>query len=324
MRIAIVGAGAVGGWLAAHLARAGEEVSLFARGATLEAVRRNGLCLVEGGESWSRPLPASDDAAALGPQDLVVVAVKAPALAAAAPAVAAMLGPDTVVMPAMNGVPWWFPKGLGPPLEGSSLFCVDPDGRIAASIPSARVIGCVVHASCAQQAPARVVHHNGNGLILGEPDGKPSERLQRSAAAFARAGFAVSESAHIHQDIWYKLWGNLTMNPISALTRATVDRIIDDALIVEFILKVMAEAAEIGRRIGCPIAESGEARIAIARRLGAFKTSMLQDVEAGRPLEVDALVAAPREIAARLGMPTPHMDALHGLIRLLAASLAGA
>jgi 2-dehydropantoate 2-reductase len=320
MRIAIVGAGAIGGWLAVRLAEAGHQVSALARGRTLEAIESHGLRLVVDDQTRVAKIAASDDPARLGIQDLVVVAVKGYALAAAAPAIAQMLGPDTAVLPAMNGVPWWFAEGLGGPLAGVSLRSVDPNGEIAKTIPVSQVIGCVVHASCALAGPAHVVHSGGNSLIIGEPRGDSSKRVAAIAEALAAGELDVTVSARIQKDIWYKLWGNMTMNPISALTGALTDRILDDALVNAFVLSVMGEAAEIGRRIGCPIPESGEDRMKVTRRLGPIRTSMLQDVEAGRPLEVAALLAAPREIAGKLGVATPFMDALHGLVRLYAAT----
>jgi 2-dehydropantoate 2-reductase len=197
-----------------------------------------------------------------------------------------------------------------------TLETIDPHGAIASAIPPARVIGCVVHASSRVSAPGVVAHTKGNRLIIGEPAGAGTARLAPIAAVLRGAGLDVEESPRIQQAVWYKLWGNMTMNPISALTRATTDLILDDALVARFALAVMAEAKDVGARIGCAIAESGEDRMAVTRRLGAIKTSMLQDVESGHPLELDALLAAPREIATRAGVPTPHMDALHGLARL--------
>lgn len=322
MRIAIVGAGAIGSWLAVHLAEAGHQVCALARGETLAAIRRDGLRLDSGGSSRTAKIVASDRAADLGAQDLVVIAVKSYALAAAAPAVAQLSIPRTAIVPAMNGVPWWFPEGLGGPLENVRLRSIDPDGTIAATISVRQVIGCVVHASCSLAAPAHVVHASGNRLIVGDPHGATSDRLECVREAFAGTGIELEVSTRIQQDIWYKLWGNMTINPISALTGALTDRILDDGLVREFMLAIMAEAAEIGRRIHCPIAESGDDRIAVARRLGPFKTSMLQDAELGRPLEIDALLAAPREIAAKVGVDTPFLDALYGLVRLYAGTQA--
>ena len=316
MRIAVVGAGAIGGWLTCRLARAGNSVSVLARGATLDAIRRDGLSVSEGDTTRTTRLPASDSPSALGPQDLVIVAVKGPALASVAPIIAELLGPETAVLPAMNGVQWWFTHGLKSPLKDRPLQSVDPDGAIAAQIPPSRVIGCVVHASAYTARPAAIVHTNGRRLIVVEPCGGTSVRLSRVVELLRLAELDIVMSGQIQQDVWYKLWGNMTMNPISALTRATTDRILDDPLVRSLALAVMTEARDVGARIGCAISESGEDRMAVTRRLGAIKTSMLQDVEAGRPLEIDALLAAPREIAQNVGVPTPCMDTLHGLIRL--------
>ena len=324
MRIAVVGAGAIGGWLAVRLAQSGEDVSVLARGAMLAAIRENGLVLTEAGQTIIANIPASDAPEDLGPQDLVIVAVKGQALADVVPKIAAMLGPETSVLPAMNGVGWWFTHGLGAPLEGATLQSIDPGGAIAQHIPPARVIGCVVHASSALAAPGRILHTTGKRLIVGEPKGGDSTRLSRVAEALRNAGLDIQVSARIQQAVWYKLWGNMTMNPISALTGATTDKILGDPLVRSFALAVMAEAKEVGARIGCGIAESGEDRMAVTGKLGAIKTSMLQDAEAGRPLELDALLAAPREIAQLAGVATPNMDALHGLARLFDAARQGA
>jgi 2-dehydropantoate 2-reductase len=318
VRIAIVGVGAIGGWLAVRLAASGQTVCAFARGQTLDAIRRRGIALTADGQTQHAQVQASDQANDLGTQDLVVIAVKGPALSGVTSAVAALLHDETIVLPAMNGVPWWFTTGMAGPLSGVTLNSIDPEGRIAETVPAARVIGCVVHASCSTTAPGEILHANGNRLIVGEPDGAKSPRLARVSEVLSGAGLEVEASDHIQRDVWFKLWGNMTMNPISALTRALTSQILDDELVRKFALSVMAEASEIGRKIGCPISESGEDRMKITRRLGGIRTSMLQDAEAGRPLEIDALLAAPREIAARVGVATPHMDALHGLVRLYA------
>lgn len=322
MKICIVGAGAIGGWFAAHVGhRLGTEVRLsaFARGATLAALRAQGLRMDSGdGPRIGVPIEASDDPAALGPQDLVVIAVKGPALAAVAPAVKALLAPHTRVLVAMNGVPWWFFDGLAGAAQGLRLESVDPGGVVAGLIPSERVIGCVVHASCSAPEPGLVRHVMGMGLILGAPAGGRPEHLVQLAELLGRAGFNASVSECIQRDIWFKLWGNMTMNPISALTGATCDRILDDALVRGFVTEVMLEAAAIGARIGCAVEQTPEQRHAVTRKLGAFKTSMLQDAEAGRPLELDALVGAVREIGQHLRMATPFTDALLGLTRLMA------
>ncbi|MEP7222878.1 MAG: 2-dehydropantoate 2-reductase [Novosphingobium sp.] len=313
-RIAIVGAGAIGGWVGATLARAGHDVSVLARGATLEALLNGGIVLEKDGQVISAPVRASADAASLGEQDIVVIAVKAQSLPALAPTLAPLVSDKTIILPLLNGVPWWFAG------EDEPLISVDPDGVLARSLPFAQVIGCVVHASASVVSPGRAMLRMGDRLILGEPAGGRSERVEAVAALILGAGLPAVISENVRLEIWYKLWGNMTVNPISALTLATADRILDDPLVSRFILAIMAEARAIGAAIGCPIEQSGEDRNTVTRKLGAFKTSMLQDVEAGRSIELDALLAAPREIAARLGQPVPAIDALLGLTRLMGSS----
>lgn len=316
MKICIYGAGAIGGWIGARLAALGEPVSVVARGATLAALQTHGLRLQQAEGLLQVPVQAADNAAALGVQDLVVVAVKAPALAEVARDIAPLLGPHTMVLTAMNGVPWWFFQGFGGAYAGTSLKAVDASGAIAAAIPARHVVGCVVHASCALQAPGVVQHHFGNKLILGEPSGQQTERAKALAALLKRAGFEAPLSEQIQRDTWYKLWGNMTVNPVSALTGATTDLILDDPLVRDFISQVMREAKEIGARIGIPIDQQPEDRHAVTRKLGAFKTSMLQDVEAGKPVELDALVTVVQELGVLTAVPTPFTDALLGLARL--------
>jgi len=319
VKIAVVGIGAVGGLLAARLAGSGHRVSALARGATLQALRADGLRLRSAaGESVQR-IEASDAAAELGVQDLVIVALKGQALPDAAASLRPLLGPETIVMPAMNGVPWWFlaaASDAGAAVE--PLHSVDPGGRIGAAIELPRVLGCVVHLTCSSPAPAVVQHGFGERLIVGEPRGGGSERCAAVCAALAGAGFHAEASADIRRDLWYKLWGNMTMNPVSALTGALTDRILDDPQVRAFILLTMAEAAEIGARVGCPIEQSGEARMAVTRELGGFRTSMLQDAQAGRSIELDALVGAVHEIGRRVGVATPNIGTLLGLTRLMA------
>lgn len=312
----IYGVGAIGGWIGAGLAAAGCRVSVVARGATLEALDSHGLRVVSGTDTRSAAVQASADPATLGVQDLVVIAVKAPALLDVARHIAPLIGPDTLVLTAMNGVPWWFFQGFGGRYAGTQLKAVDATGEIAAAIPAANVIGCVVHASCSVDAPGLIRHHFGNGLIIGEPSGQPSERVQVLAHLLVRAGFAASVSAQIQKDAWYKLWGNMTVNPISAFTGATTDLILGDELVRDFISKIMLEAKEIGARIGLPIDQQPEDRHAVTLKLGAFKTSMLQDVEAGKAVELDALVSVVRELGQLTQVPTPFTDALLGLARL--------
>jgi 2-dehydropantoate 2-reductase len=316
MRIGIVGAGAIGGWIGVLLARSGHDVSVLARGATLAALQAGPWRLTYDGRHLEAHVCASADASALGLQDVVVVAVKGPALKDVASAIAPMIGSGTTVVPAMNGIPWWFLLCGGGSLSPRALMSVDADGTIANAIPFGTVIGCVVHASAAVPQPGSVAHKGGKELILGEPSGEMSGRLEVLATLFEDAGLQVVRSSRIQQDIWYKLWGNMTMNPISALTGATCDRVLDDELVNAFVLRIMAEAAEVGQRIGCEIKERGEERNAVTRKLGAFRTSMLQDAEAGRPLEINQILAAPREIAQMVSVATPNMDALLGLTRL--------
>jgi 2-dehydropantoate 2-reductase len=318
MKVCVFGVGAIGGMIGYGLARAGCELSGVARGATLDALRERGLRFAEGKGIGSVPIRASGDPAELGVQDLVVLAVKAPALSEAASRIAPLLGPRTIVLPAMNGVPWWFFQGFGGELEGFSLRSVDPAGSIAAAIPASSVVGCVVHCGASCPEPGLVKAIPLRRLIVGEPSGAATERLDALCGILRTAGFEVSPTDRIQSEIWYKLWGNMTMNPLSALTGATMDRILGDPLVARFCLDVMAEAKRIGERIGCPIEQSGEDRMAISRKLGPFKTSMLQDVEAGRRVELDALVAAVEEIGSLVGEPTPNIDILLGLARLQA------
>lgn len=319
MKVCILGAGAIGGFIGTRLAARGQaQVSALARGATLDALRRHGWRLQQGGEQIQAPCAAaSADAAELGVQDLVVIAVKGPALTQVARGIAPLIGPETVVLPAMNGVPWWFGHGVAA-LGEDPLESVDPGGVVGAAIPFETVLGCVVHAAAFTSEPGLVVHKMGAGLIVGEPAGGASARVDTVAALLRDAGFDVTASADVRRDVWYKLWGNLTMNPVSAITGATADRVLADPLVRGFCSQAMQEAAAIGALVGCPIEQTPEDRHAITAKLGAFKTSMLQDVEAGRPVELDAIVGAVRELGQRLGQPAPAIDALFGLARLFA------
>jgi 2-dehydropantoate 2-reductase len=316
MKVCIYGAGAIGGWLGVKLAQGGCALSAVARGATLDAIRAHGLRLDLGGQTLSAPAQASERAAELGVQDLVIVAVKAPAMRGVAEGMAPLLGPDTLVLTAMNGVPWWFFEGFGGRWAGTRLEATDPDGAITRAIPTRHVIGGVVHASCSLAGPGHARHHFGNGLIIGEPWGAPTPRLELLGRQLRAAGIDVTLSPQIQKDIWFKLWGNMTMNPVSAITGATTDRALADDLVRGFASSVMLEARAIGERIGIPIDQQPEDRHAITRKLGAFKTSMLQDVEAGRAVELDALVGAVWELGQLTGVPTPFTDALFGLARL--------
>ncbi len=320
MRVGIVGAGAIGGWIGIRLSAAGHDVSVFARGATLAALRSGPWRLASGGAEIATPVQASDNPASLGVQDMLVIALKGPALPDAAPHLSPMIGAQTAIVTAMNGVPWWFLLGNEQDVPRMALRSADPTGAIAATLPFGQIAGCVVHASAAVVSPGVVAHKAGNRLILGAASSASGPLAQAACDALAGAGFDVEHSARIQNDIWYKLWGNMTMNPISALTGATCDRILDDADVSAFVLRIMAEAQAVGARIGCPIRERGEDRNAVTRKLGAFKTSMLQDAESGKPLELDTLLGAPLEIAGQLRLDTPDMSTLMGLVRLFGQS----
>ena len=288
----------------------------------LRCARQQGLVLLGPNPDATQhvALHASDDPSALGPQDLLILAVKAPSLAAVAPALAALSGPETTVLAALNGVPWWFFDGLPGPCAGLSLHSSDPGGTLRSVVRTERVVGCVVHAASTAPAPGQVRPVNGHSLIIGRPAGGTDADIGLLAGLLAEAGFATTVSGRIQREVWFKLWGNMTINPVSALTGATGDRILDDPLVRGFCNAVMLEAQAVGRAIGIDIEQTPEQRHAVTRQLGAFKSSMLQDAEAGRPLELDALVGAVREIGAHLMLPTPQTDALFGLTRLMARS----
>ena len=321
-KICIYGAGAIGGWIGARLAQGpGMMVSVVARGETLRQLQSHGLQLNSGDNILSAKVRASQLPTSLGIQDLVIIAVKAPSMLDVAKQIQPLIGPNTLVMTAMNGVPWWFLQGFGGVYANTPLKSVDPKGQIAAAIPPTHIIGCVVHASSSLRAPGQVQHHFGNGLIIGEPAGGSSARVQALHQLLRDAGFDATLSERIQKDVWYKLWGNMTINPISALTGATSDKILNDPNVLGFISAVMLEAKAIGAAMGIAIDQQPEDRHAVTRKLGAFKTSMLQDVQAKRAVELDALVGAVQELGQITGVPTPFTDALMGLARLQAQEL---
>jgi 2-dehydropantoate 2-reductase len=316
-RICIVGAGAIGGWLGAGLARAGCSASFLARGETLKALQTQGLKLLSNAQAeQTHTVHASNSAAELGVQDLVIIAVKAPALREVALQIAPLLVKETVVLTAMNGVPWWFLQGFGGSLAGQSLNSVDATGEIAAAIPATHIVGGVVHASCSVASPGVIRHAFGNKIIVGEPSGLVTPRVAALAALLDKAGFEAPIAEQIQRDIWFKLWGNMTMNPVSAITGATSSQVLDDDLVRGFCSNVMLEAKEIGARLVIPIDQLPEDRHAVTRKLGSFKTSMLQDVEAGKAVELDALVGVVKELGQLTQVATPYTDALLGLARL--------
>ena len=305
MKICIYGAGAVGGLLAAWLARAGHDVSVVARGNHLTAIRQNGLCVVSREKKETFKVKADSDPKQLGPQDYVIVAVKAQSLGEVAAAIGPLIGPETAVVTAMNGVPWWFFDRLGYGEGKLRLESLDPGGRIARAIPTERVIGCVIHLAASTPSPGVIRHDMGARLILGEPGGRNTARTERIAAALKEAGFEVVLSGFIEKDFWVKLIGNVSFNPVAALTLATADRLIADDYVKAYLIAVMRECLAIGRAVGVDADIDPEARMDMARRLGKFKPSTLQDLEAGKSLEIDGLLTGTLEIARKAGVAAP-------------------
>jgi 2-dehydropantoate 2-reductase len=319
MRIAIVGAGAIGGYLAARLIGAGQKVTVIARGDNLKAIRGGGLRLrlPDGTEETSRPELATDSAAEAGAHDVVILAVKGQQLPALVPAIGPLLGPDTAVVPAQNGIPWWYFQRCNGPLAGHSLESVDPGGVISAHIAPERVIGCVTYQAAELEAPGVIRFIEGNRFTLGEPDGEKTERVQALARALTQAGLKARVRSDIRTEIWVKLLGNMTFNPISALTRATLGELIGFAPTRELVAETMAEAQEVASRLGIPFGITVEQRIRGAAEMGAHKTSTLQDIEAGRPTEVEWLVGAVAEVARLLDVKTPRIDTLYACLKML-------
>ena len=326
MRIAIIGAGAVGGYAGAKLALAGEEVTFIARGRNLAALRQDGMKLVlaDGTEQVARDVRATDDYVAAGPQDVVILAMKAHQVDAVARDVPHLLGPDTAVVTMQNGIPFWYFANHGGALAGTRLVSVDPTGEASAHIPAERVIGCVVYPASELIAPGVVRHIEGDRFPLGELDGTTSARVTRVADAFGRAGFKSPVLADIRAEIWLKLWGNLTFNPLSALSRATLVDICRFPPTRQLAAAMMTEAQAVANKVGVTFRVSIDKRIAGAEAVGKHKTSMLQDVEAGRDPELDALVGSVIELGRLTGTPTPHIDGVYALTRLLALGLADA
>jgi 2-dehydropantoate 2-reductase len=319
MRIAIVGAGAIGGFLAARLAASGIEVTLVARGAQLEALRSRGLTLIErDGRQTTHRLEAADRLAHAGPQDYVVLAVKAHQVE---PLVEDLtrLPSSTAIVPMQNGIPWWYFQRHGGAREGRPVHAVDPDGRLAKSIDPAKLVGCVVYPAGELVAPGVVRHVEGERFAIGELDGVWTARIHALSEAMSRAGLKAPVLADIRAEVWLKLWGNLTFNPLSALTRATLDRICADPNTRQLAAAMMAEAQEVASRLGISFRVPIERRIEGAARVGAHKTSMLQDVEAGRATEIDALLGSVIELARLTETPVPRLESIYACMRLLDA-----
>ena len=322
MKICIFGAGAIGGVMAAWLEKAGHEVSMVARGANLEAIRAKGLRIRTNatGEILTTHPKVDSDPAKLGIQDYVVVTVKGQSLPQVAATIGPLLGPDSSVVTAMNGVPWWFFDKLAYGGGKLRLESLDPGGRLSQAMPTKSLVGCVIHCAASVPEPGLVSHNMGKKLILGEPGGKNTARTTKIAEAFAAAGFDTITSGFIEKDFWVKLLGNVSFNPVSALTLATADRMINDPLVKGYMVSVMKEVLAIGRAVGVDADIDPEARIDMARALGAFKTSMLQDMEAGKALEIDGLLMGTLDIAKQANVPAPFTESLLGLIRLRAGT----
>lgn len=322
MKVCIYGAGAVGGLIAAWLARSAHEVSVIARGKHLEAIRSAGLRVRErqGGKDEVQRVRAESDPARLGPQDYVIVAVKAQSLPEVAERIAPLVGPDTSIITAMNGVPWWFFDRLKFGKGGERLETLDPGGKLARAMPTERIVGCVIHLAASTPEPGLIRHNMGRKLVLGEPGGRNTLRTRRIADALSEAGFEIIVTDFIEKEFWVKLLGNVSFNPVSALTVSTADRLIEDHAIKSYMVQIMREVLAIGRAVGVDADIDPEARIDMARALGPFKTSMLQDLEAGKPLEIDGLLAGTLEIAAKAGVQAPFTQSLFGLIRARAIS----
>jgi 2-dehydropantoate 2-reductase len=326
MKIAIIGAGAIGGFVGTQLAHAGEDVTFIARGATLEALKTRGIRVImsDGSEKAVPHIKATADYAAAGPQDLVILAMKAHQVEAVAADVPKLLGPGTVVVPMQNGIPFWYFHKHGGALEGSTVTTVDPTGAIRKSIPCERVIGCVVYPATELLAPGVIKQIEGNRFPVGDLDGTESERVKRVSECFIRGGLQSPVLPDIRAEMWLKLWGNMTFNPISALSRGTLASICQYAPTRELARAMMTEAQAIAAKLGITFRVTIEKRIAGAERVGHHKTSMLQDVEAGRPLETDALLGSVIELGRMTDTPTPHLDAVFALTKLLEQSLAQA
>jgi 2-dehydropantoate 2-reductase len=316
MKICVFGAGAIGGMLGVLLARAGQQVSLVARGAHLEAMKRDGVRLLIDGEERVAHVPCTDDAHHLGPQDLVLLTLKAHSLPAALPGIAPLLGPDTAIVTGTNGIPYWFFDRFGGPLQGAMLQSIDPGGRQMRLFGAQRAIGCVLNPAADVVAPGVIRHVHGRKFPIGEPDGRTSERVLQLQQALQAAGLEAPIRADIRDEIWLKLWGNLCLSPISALTHATLDRLVADADVSAVCLAMMEEARRVGDCIGVTLRVDARKRLAGAASIGAHKISMLLDVEHGRPLEIDPIVTVVQEIARRVAVPTPTIDIVAALIRL--------
>lgn len=315
-KVCVVGAGAIGGIVAARMAMAGHEVGVVARGEHLAAIRAGGLRFDDRltGESHRVPMPASGDPAAFGLCDLVVLGLKGPAVPAMLPRLAPLLGPSTIVVPALNGIPWWyFHRDRAAP-DDPRIACLDPDGGCARALDPDRVIGCVVHVAGVIVEPGRVAHTANPAMILGEPDNSSSERVRRVAGWWRDSGFDTRISQDIRQDIWVKLLGNVSFNPVAAITGYLANQIIDDPEILELIRVMIDEAKRVAAAWGVPIDMDFETRIEMARSIGAAKLSMLQDFDAGRRPEIEGIIGSVIELAQRADIEVPALRHVRALV----------
>jgi len=324
MRICVVGAGSIGGHVAVLFAEAGHEVTVIARGAHLAAIRQNGLRLIlnDGSEHLAQHLHATDDIRAAGRQDLVILAVKANQVEPIIDGLTVLLQEDTTLIPMQNGVPWWYFQRHGGPYEGQCVRAVDPGARIMRAIDPQRIIGCVVYPAASIASPGVVKHTEGDRYPLGELDGTTTERITRIAQAFTAAGLKSPILDNIRAEVWLKLWGNLSFNPISALTHSTLVDLCQYPLTRTLAQAMMTEAQSIANKLGIEFRVTIEKRIAGAEKVGKHKTSMLQDIEAGREPEIDALLGSVIELGRLTGTATPHLDAVYALVKLLARTAA--
>jgi len=323
VKIAIIGAGAIGGYVGVKLALAGEDVTFIVRGANLEAIRKNGMKLVmhDGVEHVAANVKATNDYAEAGPQDVVILAMKAHQVEAVATELPKLFGPETAVVTMQNGIPYWYFHKHGGPHDGAQVRSVDPAGMLAEMIPPRRVIGCVVYPASELVAPGVVKHIEGDRFPVGELDGSSSERVLRISESFTKAGFKAPVLDNIRAEIWLKLWGNLTFNPISALAHSTLVDICQFPLSRELAASMMREAQEVAEKLGIGFRVTLDKRIAGAEKVGKHKTSMLQDIEAGRAPEIDALVGSVVELGRLTATPTPHIDTVYALVKLLAKTM---
>jgi 2-dehydropantoate 2-reductase len=321
MRFAVAGAGAIGGFLGAMLARSGEDVTLIARGQHLNAIRDHGIRVRGAIGNFEVQLPATDDVESVGQVDVLLLTLKAHSLTEMAPRLASLIGPDTSIVSAQNGIPWWYFHGSGGEWEGAQMESVDPGGVITRSLNPAQVIGCIVYPSTSIVEPGVIEHIEGTRFSLGEPDGSKSERCRRVADAFIRASLRSPIRSDIRHEMWVKLMGSVAFNPISALTRATLAEIVQSAETRALATEIMTEAEAVAKRLGIDLGITVEQRLAGVEKVGHHKTSMLQDVEAGRPLELEAIVGAVVELGERMELSMPYTRAVYACAKLLDQSI---